>query len=116
VVHQVQQEVQCRLQWTSTPAQREHFHAVLEALQSDRVGALALAQDVINYEHMPYEARQRIKAERAAPYVQEAMRGKPVTEKQTAYLRALGYTGAPPGDRASASVLIARLSRGGARL
>jgi hypothetical protein len=62
-----------------------------------------------------YEDRQRVKAERAAPYLQRAMRGQPVTAKQTAYLQALGYAGPQPEDRAAASALIDSLKREGGR-
>jgi hypothetical protein len=41
------------------------------------------------------------------------MRGKPITDKQSAYLRALGHTGPQPEDRATASALIDRLTREG---
>ena len=115
-VHQVQQEVQRRLQWANTPTDEAHLRAVLEALQTDRAGALAYAKSVIAYEQLPYEDRQRMKAERATPYLQESMRGKPVTDKQTALLRTLGYTGPQPEDRAAARALIERFKRGGARL
>src|SRR5712691_9319554 len=110
VVHQVQQTVQRRLQWASAHTVDAHLCAVLEVLQTDRAGAVAYAESVLSYEQLPDEARQRVKAERATPYLQEAMRGKPVTEKQTALLRRLGYTGAPPEDRAAASALIDRLT------
>src|SRR5438445_9729341 len=93
VVHQVYQTVQRRLQWASAHTADAHLRALLEVLQTDRAGALAYAESVLAYEKLPYEARQRVKAERAVPYVQEAMRGQPVTEKQAAYLRALGYVG-----------------------
>lgn len=78
-----------RLQWASAHTDDAHLHAVLEALQEDCAGALAYAASVIVYERLPYEARQRVKAERATPYLHEAMHGKPITEKQAAYLRAL---------------------------
>lgn len=116
VVHQVQQAVQRRLLWVSDPAEDAHLRTVLAALQTDRSGSLAYAQSVIDYEHLPYDARQRVKAERAVPYVQEAMRGQSVTEKQAAYLLALGHTGPQPEDRAAASALIDRLKREGVRL
>lgn len=113
VVHQVQQTLQRRLQWAREPTDTAHPHTVLKALQADHAGALAYAASVIAYECMPADARQQVKAERAVPYLQEAMRGQPVTEKQAAYLRALGYTGPHPEDRAAASALIDRFKRGG---
>jgi hypothetical protein len=112
----VQQTVQRRLQWASAPPEIAHLQAVREALQTDCAGACAYAQAVIDYERLPYDARQRVKAERATPYVQEAMRGKPVSERQTAFLRALGYAGIPPQDRATASALIDHLQRERGRL
>ena len=115
VLHQVQQTVQRRLNWASPRTDVAHLQAVLTALQEDRAGALAYAASVITYEQLPHEARQRVKAERATPYLQEAMRGKAVTDKQSAYLRALGYTGPQPEDRAAASALIDRLTREGVR-
>jgi len=115
VVHQVYQTVQRRLQWASAHTADAHLCAVLEVLQADRADALAYAESVLSYEQLPHEARQRVKAERATPYLQEAMRGKAVTDKQSAYLRALGYTGPQPEDRAAASALIDRLTREGVR-
>jgi hypothetical protein len=115
VVHQVQQTVQHRLQWARDAVAETHLHTVREALQTERAGALAYAASVIAYEQLPYDARQRVKAARATSYLQEAMRGKPVTEKQTVLLRLLGYTGPQPEDRAAASALIDRLTREGVR-
>jgi hypothetical protein len=79
---------------------------VLQALDSDPEGAIAYAAAVIAYEQLPYEARQRVKAERAIHFIKETMRGKTVTPAQTAYLQLLGYAGAPPTDRAQAGALI----------
>lgn len=115
VVFQVEQTVLRRLQWASAHTDTAHLRTVLEALQADRAGALAYAANVIAYEQLPYDVRQRVNAARATPYLQEAMRGKPVTEKQTALLRTLGYTGPQPDDRAAASALIDRLTQGGGR-
>jgi hypothetical protein len=113
VVHQVQETVRRRLQWAGTDTDTVHMQAVLEALQIDRPGALIYAGSVIDYERLPYDERQRVKAARAIPYLHEVMRGKPVTEKQAACLRAMGYTGPSPADRADASALIDTLKRGG---
>src|SRR5438132_10889622 len=54
VVQQVYQTVQRRLQWASAHTDEAHFRAVLEALQTDRYGALAYAAAVIAYEQLPY--------------------------------------------------------------
>jgi hypothetical protein len=97
--------VQDRLQWgneTDAPW-------VLQALDTDPAGALAYAAHVLAYERLPDEARQRVKAERAVHFLKEAMRAKPVTEKQRLYLQALGYTGEAPADRAAASRMIDEL-------
>src|SRR5262245_54435630 len=60
VVCQVRQKVQRRLQWISTPTETAHLQAVLDALQTDYAGALAYAQSVLDFERLPYEARQRV--------------------------------------------------------
>jgi hypothetical protein len=86
-------------------------------LRSDQAGALAYAQSVIEYERLPAEQRQKMKAERAVRFLKERMVGKAPTAPQLAYLRRLGYQGAPPRDRAEASALIDRLltQQGGER-
>jgi hypothetical protein len=109
VVATVIHDLQRRLQWGDDPT----LAAVLDQLQSAPALALQYAGTVITYEQLPYEARQQVKAERTAPYLLEAMRGKPVTDKQSAYLRTLGHTGPEPEDRAAASALIDRLTREG---
>jgi hypothetical protein len=114
VLWQVQRETQGRLGATGHVVD-PHCQAILDLLRTDRAGALAYAEDVLAYERLPYEERQRVKAERAAPYLQKAMRGQPVTPKQTAYLRSLKYAGPPPEDRAAASALIDSLTREGGR-
>jgi hypothetical protein len=114
VLWQVQREAQGRLGATGHVVD-PYCQAILDLLQTDRAGALAYAEDVLAYERLPREERQRVKAERAAPYLQKAMRGQPVTAKQTAYLRALKYAGPPPEDRAAASALIDSLTREGGR-
>jgi hypothetical protein len=86
--------------------------AVLHALEADEAGALRYAASVIAYEALPYEQRQRVKAERAFAFIKESMRGKPVTLAQAAFLRALGHTGPAPVDRAAASALIDALRQG----
>jgi hypothetical protein len=78
-------------------------------LRSDQAGALAYAQSVLDYERLPYETRQRVKAERAMGFLKQAMAGKEVTAAQLAYLHRLGYQGDPPVDRAHASQLIDQL-------
>ena len=110
----VDRTIQRRLAWRQDQDD-DWLHLVLERLQDDRGGAMVYAQHVINYEALPREQQQRLKAERSFAYLRDAMRGKDVTPAQRAYLSALGYTGPAPHDRAAASHLIDTLKQGGAR-
>ena len=111
VLHAVRQTCSRRLHWgNATDAA-----IVLHALDTDPAGALAYAQSVIDYEALPYEARQRVKAERAFYYLKQGMVGKATTAPQLAYLRKLGYVGELPTDRAVASALIDQLEQGRGR-
>jgi hypothetical protein len=85
---------------------------VLAALDTDQAAALRYAQSVIDYERLPYAERQRVKAERTFTFLKQTMAGETVTAPQIAYLRKLGYQGALPEDRATASALIDQLRRG----
>ena len=107
----VERTVQRRLSWRS----EDWLMLVLARLADDRRGAMAYAMHVIDYEALPKEARQRVKAERTFSYLKEAMRGKDVTPAQQAYLRALGYAGPAPADQAAASSLIDQLKKRGRR-
>ena len=111
VLYHVQQTVYRRLQWANNPLTTEHLHSVLQTLQTDRASALTYAASVLAYEALPREAQQRVKAERAFAFLKKGMQGLPVTEKQMAYLRALGHVGPCPEDRAAASALIDQLRR-----
>jgi len=82
---------------------------VLGVLRTRQQEALAYAEHVLHYEALPYEARQRVKAERSKTFIAAAMQGKPVTELQVALLRRLGWAGTVPQDRAAASRLIDEL-------
>src|SRR3977135_2418568 len=85
VVHQVQQEVSRRLQWTSDPTEKVHFHTVLEALQTDRPGALSYAAAVIDWEALPRAERERQKQERGRHFQQQHMVQLPVTPQQQTF-------------------------------
>jgi hypothetical protein len=102
VVAAVIQDLQRRLQRGNDPT----LSAVLEQLQSDPTLALHYAETVITYEHLPSAERQAQKTARARIHQMAYMQEMPVTEKQGAFLRALGYTGALPANRAEASTLI----------
>ena len=116
VVAEVQATIARRLQWADHAGSAQ-LTPVLEALHTDRAGALAYAQHVMAYAALPYAQRQQVKAERSLAFLTEAMRGKAPTPAQLAYLRSLGYQGELPTDRAAASTLIDALSRqkGGTR-
>lgn len=85
-------------------ADRDDF--ILRMIREHRPEALAYAQHVYDWELLPQPERDRQKEERAGYYRVEFMRTKPVTEKQIKFLKALGYTGPEPADRAEASRLI----------
>ena len=104
----VWQTVQRRLEWASTPDTREFLQGILDLLKSHQDEAMMYAQSVLDYEALPYEQRQQVKARRALNFV---MGGKPTTEKQASLIRSKGYTGAIPADWADASALIDRLLR-----
>ena len=103
------QTIQRRLEWSTTPESRGFLLHGLEVLRSTQPEALAYAAYVLEYEALPYEARQRVKAERAMGFLRQAMVGKEVTPAQRSYLQALGYRGAAPADRQAASQLIDQL-------
>jgi hypothetical protein len=115
VVQAVAAEVQKRLQWTIDQPRRQWLHEVLHAIRNDPDAARAYAETVLAWEQLPYAERQQQKSTRAAPFLEEAMRGKPTTSKQLGLLQSLGYSGPPPTDRAEASALIDRLLHGEVR-
>ena len=106
VIHPVRHALQRRQQWPSAPTEEAHLRAVLETLQTDRAGALAYAESVIAWEHLPYAERERQKQERAQHFRQQYMAAQPVTDKQLRCLQSLGYVGETPANRADASALI----------
>jgi hypothetical protein len=60
------------------------------------------------YEALPREARERLKAGRGEEHRRAYFARQPATEKQVAYCRALGWTG-PVESKAHASEIIERL-------
>ena len=74
--------------------------------------AWAYAQWCLDYEAMPYEERQRLKAEHMQEAREMAMAAKPVTEKQAAFIRSLGGDPATVTTAREASQLIDRLKSG----
>jgi hypothetical protein len=112
VCRAVVETVQRRLQAAQDPETDAHLMGVRDALYTDPASTLAYAASVLAYERLPYDARQRVKAERALHFLKDRMGGKAVTAAQLSFLHALGYRGAPPEDRAAASALIDALRRG----
>jgi hypothetical protein len=102
-------EVLRRARWAADPDRKAHFQAVLTALIEDLAGALSYAHEVLAWEALPYPEKQRLKAERAKIHIAAYMAGKPVTDRQRAFLESLGYQGQTPANRAAASELIDQL-------
>jgi hypothetical protein len=106
-----------RVRWEPDPACKTHFQAVLTALMEDRAGALAYAGEILHWETLSSPEKRLLKAQRAKVHIFAYMAGKPVTERQQAFLASLGYQGAAPANRPAASALIDSLlarQRGGA--
>jgi hypothetical protein len=82
--------------------------AYLDALSDHLDLALQFAQHVIDWEALPATEREARKAERGRVYQFQAMATQPPTDRQLAYLARLGYRGAEPESKASASALISR--------
>lgn len=104
----VWQTVQQRLHWSSDLANRQFLQGALDTLRATQQEALAYAQSVLEYERLPYEARQQVKAQRTLAALKLGMRGKPTTEAQYGLCTPAG-DGELPADRAEASALIDQL-------
>jgi hypothetical protein len=113
VVAQVADELETRLQWTSDPEKRRLCCEVLQSLRDDPGGAQDYAGEVLALEQLPAAEKAHLKEGRSKPYVLEAMKGKPITDKQRWLIRSKGYTGELPADRAAASEIIDALLRKG---
>jgi hypothetical protein len=109
IVEAVQGTLHRRLQWTANLDQRQWLSQILNTMADDPRAAQAYAASVVAREHLPPAEKSALKHERAKAFVLEAMRGKPITEKQAWLIRSTGYTDAIPQDRAEASALIDRL-------
>ncbi|MDP3702949.1 MAG: hypothetical protein Q8R78_00955 [Candidatus Omnitrophota bacterium] len=99
--------VRSRTLRAASPASQaeDNLRALWQAIQDDAEGALATAEWAVAYVLLPAgmkEARKAAQQEKGRHY---SMQGKPPTEKQVAYLRRQGYTGAIE-DRLHASQLI----------
>ena len=65
---------------------------ILEAMADQPDLAFQYAENRIAYEAMPYDEKQKIKAEVQERSRKEWMKHNPPSEKQVAYLASLGYT------------------------
>jgi hypothetical protein len=111
IVEQVTAEIHRRLQWATASETRQWWFQVLNTLSDDPRGAQTYAAEVLATEQLPRAERERQKQERAKQFIQQAMQGKPATDKQLWLLRTLGHRGPLPSDRAEASVWIDALLR-----
>lgn len=94
--------------FTDTIERTESIYSILNEYHDE---ALAFAAWAIRWEALPPAERQRQKQAKGAPHRQAYMEQQPATEKQVAYIRALGYEG-PVTSKAHASTLIEQLKRG----
>lgn len=91
------------------PDRRQLLHNLLAWRLQDRIGAEAYGRYVLADEALPRDARERLKAERSEQHRQAWLQQQLPTEKQLDYLRNLGYCGAQPATRGTASALIDQL-------
>lgn len=94
-------------QTSDTAARSDDLYGVLHEHHDE---AMAFARWALAWEALPQAERDRIKAEKGAVYRQAYMEQQPATDKQVAYLRALGYQGEVT-SKAHASELIDQLQR-----
>jgi hypothetical protein len=111
IVGEVYRNVTQQLDWRSDPDRRAWLMQVLATIEVARPSAEGYAAQVLATEQLPAHERAQQKLERAKPYLTEAMKGKPATEKQLALLRSKGVSPLPT-DRAVASEMIDRLLQG----
>lgn len=84
---------------------------LIDKMDFNPSGALSFAAWAVAYEAQPYEERQVQKETKAEQYREEFMKTKPPSERQLAYLKALGYTGSPPETMEDASLFIEKHKR-----
>lgn len=106
VIDAVVQELLRRLRFDPTDT---IMRDVLEALQRTPQEAVPYAEEVLAWESLPQDVRQKRKEERSHAFQQQYMVTQPVTEKQRAFLRRLGHVGPAPANRLEASDAIDNL-------
>ena len=84
---------------------QEKARAILDALAAYPEEALALAEEVLDYEALPEEERQRLKAARSEEHRLAWMEQQEPTPKQVAYCRALGYRGVIESRRHASQII-----------
>jgi hypothetical protein len=116
IVEQVVAAIHHRLQWATAFETRQWWSQVCNTISDAPQWAQMYAAEVLATEQLPRAERERRKEARAKTYMQQAMQGKPATDKQRWLLGGLGYRGTLPTDRAEASALIDQLlqTKGGA--
>ena len=88
------------------------WDAIIEEIQWNHDEAIACAQSYIDWEMLPIEKRDAIKAERSSVYRAQYMSQLPPTDKQISYLLSMGVRRDNlPTDRAAASEAIDALLR-----
>ena len=87
------------------------FDDAAAVIRAHRAEALAFAQYALDYELLPAAERARLKAAKGEPYKRAWLGAHPATEKQRAFLKALGHTG-DVTSMLEASELIERLRTG----
>jgi len=85
------------------------YKPFIRALQEQYSKALDYVRYLLDWESLPPEQKQKIKQTRGREYAKDYMRTQPATEKQLAYLKGLGYTGAAPETKAHACELIDKI-------
>ena len=94
--------------FSETVERTESIYSILNEYHDE---ALAYAAWAIRWEALPPAERERQKRAKGEVHRQAYMEQQPATDKQVAYIRALGYEG-PVTSKAHASSLIEQLKRG----
>ncbi len=110
IVDAVQRDATRRLAWAVSDDRYNPTAALLcSAIDNDPDEAIDFARWCIEWERLPNDQRQQLKEERGADHRRRWMEQQPATERQVAYVRALGWTGTEPASKAEASRLIDEL-------
>ncbi len=110
VEHELSETAKRSRRWgfSETVERTETMYSILNEYHDE---ALAFAAWAIAWEALPTAERERQKRVKGEVHRQAYMEQQPATDKQVAYIRALGYEG-PVTSKAHASSLIEQLKRG----